>query len=177
MDDSPLLARAVAGDRAAFAELIARYYPMCVRVASRLLRNRDDAEDAVQDACLRALRHLPRQDPAVPFRAWLLRILINHCHTRGKERSRRERRFATDEAGVERAVARGTEPGTDLDRIVRAVEALPPLLREAFLLKHVEELEYREMAMATGASIPALKMRVKRACEALRPELEQIYRD
>ena len=58
-----------------------------------------------------------------------------------------------------------------------AVDSLDPLLREAFVLKYVEGLEYTEMAVVTGAGISALKMRVKRACEALRPKLEAIYHD
>ena len=58
-----------------------------------------------------------------------------------------------------------------------AVETLDPLLREAFLLKYVEGLEYAEMATITGAGVSALKMRVKRACDTLRPMLEAIYND
>jgi RNA polymerase sigma-70 factor (ECF subfamily) len=63
------------------------------------------------------------------------------------------------------------------DAIRRAVDDLDPLLREAFLLKYVEEMDYHEMSSALGAGVSALKMRVKRACDALRPRLREIYHD
>jgi RNA polymerase sigma-70 factor (ECF subfamily) len=63
------------------------------------------------------------------------------------------------------------------DAFQTALETLDPLLREAFLLKHGEGLEYGEMAAITGAGVSALKMRVKRACDALRPRLEEIWRE
>ena len=61
--------------------------------------------------------------------------------------------------------------------VAAAVDTLEPLLREAFVLKYVEGLEYAEIAVITGAGISALKMRVKRACDSLRPMLERIYHD
>ena len=69
-------------------------------------------------------------------------------------------------------------PVTDVaSQIHRAVDELEPLLREAFLLKYVEGMEYHEMSASLGAGISALKMRVKRACDALRPRLQEIYND
>ena len=59
--------------------------------------------------------------------------------------------------------------------IERALGMLPTEQREAFLLKHVEELSYEEIAKMTGVSVSALKMRVKRACDALRDLLEGVY--
>lgn len=153
------------------------YYPSCMLVATRMLRNRDDAEDVVQDTFLRALDSLPTLDEAIPFRAWLFRILLNQCNNYAISRSRRERRFVYDEAAQNGA---SVEPGPapdELQRVIAAVEELEPILREAFLLKYVEEMEYTEMAEVTGAGVSALKMRVKRACEALRPRLEGIYNE
>jgi RNA polymerase sigma-70 factor (ECF subfamily) len=62
------------------------------------------------------------------------------------------------------------------EEIGRALATLPADQREAFLLKHVEELSYEEMAELTGTTVPALKMRVSRACDRLRRELEGVYR-
>ena len=79
---------------------------------------------------------------------------------------------------IERAVAPGTAPenSSDVgDQIESALAMLPPEQREAFLLKHVEELTYDEMAAMTGVSVPALKMRVKRACDGLHTMLEGVY--
>jgi RNA polymerase sigma-70 factor (ECF subfamily) len=79
---------------------------------------------------------------------------------------------------IERAVAPGSEIETESDvggHIEQALSSLPPEQREAFLLKHVEELSYEEMSEMTSVSVPALKMRVKRACDALRNLLDGVY--
>jgi RNA polymerase sigma-70 factor (ECF subfamily) len=180
MTDAALVARAADGDVDAFAALVERYHPTCSRIAQRMLRDAADAEDAVQDTFLRAFRALARFDHSRIFRAWLLRILVNQCRTHALKRKRRERRFPNDEIALRDAPASEGNGAGHIDerrRVIEAVEELEPLLREAFLLKYVEELEYREMAEITGASISALKMRVKRACEALRPRLEGIYHE
>ncbi len=176
MTDASVLARAIAGDRDAYADLVTEHYPSCLRVAARMLGRRADAEDVVQDTFLRALRALPRYRPEVPFRPWLFRILLNQCHTFGRRRSRHEQRHAADDETLLRVPASPVPADDDRDRITAAVDALDPLLREAFLLKYVEEMDYREMSAATGASISALKMRAKRACDALRPQLEAMRR-
>jgi RNA polymerase sigma-70 factor (ECF subfamily) len=75
-------------------------------------------------------------------------------------------------------VAPGSEPEEDVDvggHIERALGMLPVDQREAFLLKHVEEMSYDEIAAMTGVSVSALKMRVKRACDMLRDLLEGVY--
>jgi len=180
MTDALLIAQATAGDVEAYSVLVRRYYPMCVRIALRMLRDAEDAEDAVQDTFLRAFRALSRFDHRKIFRAWLLRILVNQCRTHALKRRRRERRFPRDEVALRdtpSAERNGVVDPGERQRVIEAVESLEPLLREAFLLKYVEELEYKEMAEITGASISALKMRVKRACEALRPRLEGIYHE
>ncbi len=63
------------------------------------------------------------------------------------------------------------------DELTAALSGLPPLLREAFLLKHMEELSYEEMAEVTGNGVSALKMRVSRACAALRGSLQEALDD
>ncbi|HEX8905479.1 MAG TPA: sigma factor, partial [Longimicrobiaceae bacterium] len=75
--------RARDGDDAAFAALVDRYYDGCLRYAVRMLGSRADAEEAVQDAFVRAHRSLVRYDHRDRFRAWLLGILVNRCRTRG----------------------------------------------------------------------------------------------
>ena len=67
--------------------------------------------------------------------------------------------------------------GEDEEFVQRVLNELDPLLREAFLLKYIEELSYEEMSVLTGAGISALKMRVKRACERLRERWDRIKDD
>jgi RNA polymerase sigma-70 factor (ECF subfamily) len=79
----------------------------------------------------------------------------------------------TDDAALSRAVAPEAPDGDTPERLTRALGTLEPLIREAFLLRHVEGQSYGEMMMITGAGESALKMRVKRACDALRILLEE----
>jgi RNA polymerase sigma-70 factor (ECF subfamily) len=178
MTDEELVGRAVGGDTDAYAILVERYYGSCVRIARRMLRNDADAQDAVQSSFFRAQQSLARFDRQRIFRVWLFTILVNQCRTAATSRRRRERRFPDDDVSLYSAADDRPNGRVDESHVVaQAVDSLEPLLREAFVLKYVEELEYSEMAAITGAGISALKMRVKRACEALRPKLEAIYHD
>jgi RNA polymerase sigma-70 factor (ECF subfamily) len=147
-------------------------------MARRMLRNDADAEDVVQETFLRAFRAIRRFERGREFRVWLFTILVNQCRTAATSRKRREWRFSDDEAALARAAdERPIAVVEEKSAVAAAVDSLEPLLREAFLLKYVEGLEYAEMATITGAGISALKMRVKRACDALRPMLEAIYNE
>jgi RNA polymerase sigma-70 factor (ECF subfamily) len=169
MPDSELIARALAGDRAGQDALVERYYDDCWRYAYRLLGERADAEDAVQETFMRAMVALPQYREHQRFRAWLFTILVNQCRNLAVARSRRDRRFQelpADGAGS----SLGAVPPTELadDEISSALATLDPLHREAVLLKFGEGLGYADMARLTGASESALKMRVKRGCQRLR---------
>ncbi len=171
MDDADAVARALDGDTRAFAILVDRHAPVCLRYATRMLGNRDDAEDVLQEALVRAHRALGTYESTRDFRTWLLSIVANRCRTALATRGRRDRFIAVDAA--DREVAGEAPPGgDDLSAVQWALEQLEPKHREAFLLKHVEGLSYEEMAGVTGAGISALKMRVRRACERMRDLLE-----
>ncbi len=177
MTDAELVARVLEGEGEAFSVLVDRYYEPCGRYAQRLLGNREDAEDALQEAFLRAYRALARYHERDAFKGWLFRIVVNQCRTVSLRRRRHGQRFVTDDEAVGRHPVAGAEDGIVLsDALQTSLEAIDPLQREAFLLKYGEGFEYREMAQMTGASVSALKMRVKRACETLRPRLEETRR-
>ena len=173
MDDAALVARVLEGDVAAFTVLVNRYYRDCTRFAVRMLGDRHDAEDAIQETFLSAYAALGRYREQHTFRAWLFRILINRCRSVARQRRRRQDRFVLDGEVHEEAPAQATGSDPELrDALQSALDTLEPRLREAFLLKYGEGLEYREISAMTGVGISALKMRVKRACDALRPRLE-----
>lgn len=175
MNDAALIARVLDGEVEAFAALFERYHEGCARYAQRMLGNPQDAEDAIQETFLRAYRALGGYRERDLFRAWLFRILVNQCRTLARRRGRWQGRLVHDEAAIERAAVLGGEDGVVLrDQLQILLASLDPRLREAFLLKHGEGLEYVEMAAMTGSSVSALKMRVKRACDALRPRLEEL---
>ena len=167
-DDAWSVQSALAGDARAFAELVDRHAPVCLRYATRMLGSREDAEEATQDAFLRAHRALDRFDTTMSFRTWVMSILINRCRSMLLHRRRRTARVQLDGAVVDAARAPDRSGGVELrDAIDHALAQLDPAQREAFLLKHVESMSYEEMAVATGAGISALKMRVQRACDRL----------
>jgi len=168
MTDAMFVRRVLDGDTAAFTTLVDRHAAACTRFATRMLGNREDAEDATQETFLRAYRSLARYEERQVFRTWLFQILINRCRTAAVRRKRRHRMFLVDDSAIALASVR---PATDANEIraelQRAIDALDPDQREAFLLKHVEQLSYDEMAAATGVGVSALKMRVKRACDRM----------
>ena len=169
MSDAALIGRVLDGDVQAYGVLVARYRDRYARYAVHMLGNREDAEEVLQDSFVRAYRSLARCADRERFGAWLFRILANRCRTAGGRRGRQERIVVHDEAAlVAAAEGPAAERSAWREEIVRALARLDPDQREAFLMKHVEELSYDEMAEVTGAGVSALKMRVKRACERLR---------
>ena len=176
--DAELIAAVLAGQVDSFSGLIQRHQDTCVRFAVRMLGSRADADDALQSAFMRAFRNLGNCREPEKFGGWLYQIVINECRTYATRQRRRELRFTPATTAIERAVAPGSEQEEDRDvggHVERALRLLPSDQREAFLLKHVEEMTYEEMAEVTGATVSALKMRVKRACDSLRDLLEGVY--
>ncbi|HEU5219025.1 MAG TPA: RNA polymerase sigma factor [Gemmatimonadales bacterium] len=168
-----LVARAQSGDVNAFGALMAQFRSQFGRYAWQMLGTREEAEEVLQDTFLRAYRALSTCRDPERFGAWAFRILVNRCRSSRRRLLNRDRFRAPDHTGLEYLSAPAPEEDHELrESIDRALALLPPAQREAFLLKHVEGLSYGEIAELTGAGIPALKMRVLRACEALRVSLE-----
>src|SRR6478736_132865 len=174
--DAALVLRVLQGEVNAYGALVERYRSRYARYAFHMLGNREDAEEALQDAFTRAYRSLARCEDPERFGAWLFRILINRCRTMGARRGRRARTFVVDEAALlEAAVEHPADRGAWREEIDRALERLRPEQREAFLLKYVEDLGYDEMSRHTGVGVSALKMRVMRACDRLRELLSEVH--
>lgn len=175
--DAAIVARVMGGDTDAYAVLVARYRAQFARYAVRMLGSREDAEEALQDAFIRAYRSLAKCDDPERFGSWLFRILANRCRTTGARRGRRERTFVRDEVALlDASEEHPAEREAWREEIHRALRTLDDDQREAFLLKHVEELGYEEIAELTGVGVSALKMRVKRACERMRVLLQEVQR-
>lgn len=174
--DRELIEAVTAGDPEAFAGLVTRYRDAFMRYATRMLGSQADAEDVLQLAFIRAFRALRSCREPDRFAAWLFQIVVNECRTHASRSRTRELRFVTDDAALERASVEETVPADGFtEEIERALAKLPGEQREAFLLKHVEDKSYEEIAELTGAGVSALKMRVKRACETLRGLLEGVH--
>ena len=172
-EDETLVHRARGGDDASFGLLVERYYPRLLRYAIRMLGGRADAEEAVQDAFVRAHRSLPHYEERSRFGPWVFQILVNRCRTLGAQRRRRERTFVPFDGQSGATPAPGTvELQWQVD-VQGALMRLAPDAREALLLKFVEDRSYEDMADLTGVGVSALKMRVKRAREQLREYLRE----
>lgn len=168
-----LVNRARSGDLNAFEALMSQFRPSFGRYAWQMLGTREEAEEVLQDTFLRVYRGLAGCREPERFGAWAFRILVNRCRSSRRRLWRRDRFHTEDRDGVETLSVPHAEPDHELrESIDRALARLPAAQREAFLLKHVEGLSYGEIAELTGSRIPALKMRVLRACEALRIALQ-----
>jgi RNA polymerase sigma-70 factor (ECF subfamily) len=174
MTDAELVVRAVAGDAGAFADLVARHHAACLRYAAHLLGDRMEAEDVVQETLLRAYRSLGRYQERQQFRPWLFRILVNRCRTAATRKGAQRLRTAA-ELDPDRLTTHDGSAALELrSQLAEALAGLDEPHREAFLLKLGEGLEYEEIARITGASVSALKMRVKRARDRVRARWKEL---
>jgi RNA polymerase sigma-70 factor (ECF subfamily) len=182
--DDELVVLAQAGDNTAFTELIERHQSTCKRMAVSILRDQQDAEDEVQNAFWKAYEHLGQFQQDAKFSTWLSRIVVNQCLMR--LRKDRRARFVYLDEGVagedvasldlpdrtqspEQALAQ-TEVGAVLQGEIRRI---PPLLRDVFILRDVEEMAMPEVAEKLGISIAAAKSRLLRARLELRQRMEK----
>jgi len=174
--DPTLPLRAKGGDRQAFALLVDVMYARSIRFALHMVGNREDAEEAVQDTFIRVHRNLDRFRDDARFEPWLFRILANRCRTVLEKRKRHsvviQYGDVPDRIGAVEEVERDWT-----EEVYKVLDTLPAEQREAFLLRHVEDMAYEDIAAITGVGMSALRMRVKRACDALRARLTEVMRD
>lgn len=175
--DLALVARAQAGDPAAYERLVGPRLERLLRLAYSILASEADARDAVQESCLRAWRELPRLREPERFEAWLWQIVINAC--RSALRSRR--RISVREIAVD-ALASGSEPigpGRSFaealgvsDAIRQAFRRLDPDKRAILVLHHVEERSIADIAALLAIPEGTAKWRLYAARQALERALE-----
>ncbi|HKP15397.1 MAG TPA: RNA polymerase sigma factor [Gemmatimonadaceae bacterium] len=174
MSDRVIIQRVLEGDVEAFSRLVDLHYPRCARIAVRILGNREDAEEAIQDAFLRAFKALGDYEDRERFSAWLTRILVNQCRTVLARTKRRDALFAElDPRRLDFFIAAEPDEGTWLE-LEHVLGQLPAEQREAIVLKYADDLTYEEMSRITGAGESALKMRVQRAFARLRAMLQEV---
>jgi RNA polymerase sigma-70 factor (ECF subfamily) len=176
-----VLARARRGDSDAFRELVEQHSRSAFRLAYRMTRNEQDAEDVVQESFLRAYRHLGRFEARSHFGTWLYRIVANCAVEHIRTRLSRHSRAPMDP--IEHvAMPTSEEPGPDRlaessgvrQRVDAALDELSPLERAAFTLRHDEGRSIEEIGRALGLGRSAAKHAVFRAVRKLRVELAGI---
>jgi RNA polymerase sigma-70 factor, ECF subfamily len=174
-DPDGVVVRAVlAGNVDQYAVLVRRYQNRYARYAAQLLGSADDAEDAVQDAFVRAYDQLGQCRDPDNFAGWFFLILRNRCFA---QRRRFRRESGLDSVPNVPAPDIVEAPLEQAERRKALQEALAMLTmeqREVFVLKHVEELSYEEIAGRVGTTVAALKMRMHRAYDRLRELLKEM---
>jgi RNA polymerase sigma factor (sigma-70 family) len=170
-DERELVLRAQRGDARAYEELVRPHQEIAFRVAYVITRNAADAEDAVQDALVKAWRALGRFRAGAPLRPWLLRIAANEARNRRRSAGRRERLTLRAVASSGEAAPSPEEAllaGSDRERLLGALEALTEPAREVLACRYLLDLSEEETAAALDVRLGTVKSRSARALEKLR---------
>jgi RNA polymerase sigma factor (sigma-70 family) len=183
MDDAALVRLALAGDRGAFAVLVARHRPMLVGVCRRALGDPGLAEDAAQEAVLQAMVSLERLERPERFGAWLGGIALNVCRRWHRDQAREDWSLAALTGGralpdpTPAAPPAAAEAADAARRVRRAVGRLPAGQRAAVVLFYLMGMAHREVAATLGIGVGAVKTRLHKGRAALREELAAWWRE
>lgn len=186
IDDATLVSQAAAGDREAFESLVVRYSSKVFGLCFSLLGNRADAEDASQEAFLKAFRAISTYRDQASFSTWLYRITRNACIDLVRQRSRRP--TVSIDAEIEEedgAVAFQVVDDAPLqdetaasnwsaEKVRAAIATLPEGFRTVILLRDIEGLSYQEVARVLGVREGTVKSRLARARAALLKVLKRM---
>ena len=162
--------RAQRGDPRAFEELVRPHQEIAFRVAYLITRNAAEAEDAAQDALVKAWRALGRFRAGAPLRPWLLRIVANEARNRRRSAGRRER-LALRAASPGEAAPSPEEAvlaAEERARLLAALDGLPEQARLVLACRHLLDLSEEETAAALDVRLGTVKSRSARALDRLR---------
>ena len=167
--------------RERYAELVARHQRRATRIAFHYVRDSAEADEAVQDAFVKAYSHLSTFREELPFEVWFTRILINGCLDRIKARTRRERWITSMPDGpggerdfAERTPGHGPSPEAQLlsrerrRQVAEAIAKLPDRQRSVFMLSHYEGCTSREVSAMSGLNESTVRVHLFRAIRKLR---------
>jgi RNA polymerase sigma-70 factor (ECF subfamily) len=183
-----LVHAAKAGDLNAFEQLVKRYDRNVFRIAQHITQNREDAEDVVQDAFLKAFKNLKNFQENSKFYTWLVRIAVNEALMKLRRRKTSktvsmDEDVETEEGSVPREFADwAPNPEQQFnqaelnDILTRTIQGLPSGFRTVFVLRDVEGMSTEETAEMLGLSVPAVKSRLLRARLQLRDRLSKYFK-
>lgn len=181
--DAELVRQSLAGDRDAFGMLVRNYHGELLRFLRGITRNQDDAEDAAQEALLRAFRFLDSYDPSRPFRSWLWTIGAREAMRILKKRDRKH--LSLETTGSEDDDAFGPEATWHADSsaierldaellrraLLEGLDQLPPDHRAVLILRILEQRSYEEIAEILEVPTGTVMSRINRARAGLRMSL------
>jgi RNA polymerase sigma-70 factor, ECF subfamily len=172
-DESGLVVRVQQGDTEAYAVLVRRHLPRGYRIAWRMLRHREDAEDAVQDAFVRALERIDQCDPERPFGPWFFRIVATTAINRQRSAKRRETEELSDtEVSEVMGPADAATLGVLRGEVDAALATLPPVQRQLIELVTYEEFTPTEAAALLEMPAGTARWHLHEARKALRRLLQ-----
>ena len=187
-DEAAIVAQARLGDAKAFSELLRRYEGKIFRLALHITQNREDAEDVLQEAFLKAYEHLDQFQGQSRFYTWIVRIAVNQALMKLRKR-KSDRSVSLDdtidtgEDTVAREIAAWDEnpeqrySREEINEILgSAIDGLTPIYRAVFVLRDVDGLSTEEAAEALDLSVPAVKSRLLRARLQLRDKLTRYFK-
>ena len=177
--DESLVKRAREGDFDAFEVLFDRHRLLVYRFAYQMVNKRDDAEDMVQEAFVRAYQNLHRYRDEAKFTTWLLRIVSNLCTDQARMSQRRNNLEQKEAKGALDWMTTGNfeNPVDNLEQdrrrlaLRKAITALPEHHRQMIVMRDIEEREYSDIAEVLGCTVGGAKLRVLRARRALRDRI------
>ena len=175
--DYEIISRVLGGNTRSYAELVERHKDKAMTLAMRMLRNREEAEEAVQDAFVRAFNALERFEKRSRFSTWLYRILFNVCSTAISKRGDAQQQILTDINQVEQEdeIADSSEiPDSIVEgeefrqHVLDAMNELPPLYSGITTMFYLDDFSYEEIVTITGSPLGTVKARLFRARVLLR---------
>ena len=181
--EAMLIAAIVAGETQFYHELIRPYERSVYRMALSYMKNEADAEDVAQEAFVRAFRNLASFRSEAKFSTWLISITLNEARSRLRRQSVVRMESIDEPPSEEKSIAPALLrdwreiPSETVERaeirklIQQAVDTLPDIYRQIFLLRDVEEFNINETAQALNISIPSVKVRLHRARMMLQKQL------
>src|SRR5712664_1745863 len=187
-EELALVQAAKGGDIAAFEQLVKKYDRNVFRIAQHITQNREDAEDVVQDAFLKAYQNLKQFQGNSKFYTWLVRIAVNEALMKLRKRKTSktvsmDEDVETEDGSVPREVADWSPNPEQLfgqselsDILAKTIQGLPTGFRTVFVLRDVEGLSTEETAETLGLSVPAVKSRLLRARLQLRERLNRYFK-
>jgi len=188
ISDAEAVARFRAGDQSAFDILVRRHSGRAYQIAYGVLGNREDAEEVAQDVFVRIYRALPKFRGDAEFTTWMYRIALNLARNKYRwNKCRGIPRNVSIDAPIEGR--EDSEGGFDVPdegkppdeslfhhefekNVLEEVQKLPPIYREALVLRNVQDMSYEQIAQLLGCKLGTIKSRIARAREELRKRLE-----